>query len=63
MWIFIIVFGLIGIIGTISPRASWYLSNWWRFDNKAEPGDAAFVIYRISGIILIVVAVLLICLK
>lgn len=60
MWVFIIVFGIIGIIGTISPRASWYLSNWWRFENKTEPSDASLVIYRIGGIVFLLVALLLI---
>ncbi|MGB8454502.1 MAG: DUF6199 family natural product biosynthesis protein [Anaerocolumna sp.] len=60
MWVFIIVFGIIGIIGTISPRVSWYLSNWWRLENKTEPSDASLVIYRVGGIVFLLVALLLI---
>lgn len=51
MWVFIIIFGIIGIIGIISPQASWYLSNWWRFENKAETSDTSLVFYRIGGIV------------
>lgn len=63
MWVFIIIFGIIGIIGIISPQASWYLSNWWRFENKAEPSDTSLVFYRIGGIVFFLVALLLIYLK
>ncbi len=60
MWIFIIVFMILGFIGTISPRTSWYLSNWWKFRSDAEPGEASLILYRVGGIILILVSVFLI---
>jgi hypothetical protein len=60
MWLFILVFGIIGILGILSPRTSWYLSNWWRFEYKADPSNASLLIYRIGGIIFLLVAILLI---
>ncbi|MEK4061510.1 MULTISPECIES: DUF6199 family natural product biosynthesis protein [Paenibacillus] len=49
MWIFIVVFTVIGIISLISPRASWYLSNWWRYEGETEPSSFSLLLYRIGG--------------
>ncbi|WFR55296.1 hypothetical protein QA584_16990 [Anaerocolumna sp. AGMB13025] len=60
MWLFVIIFVIFGMIGTLSPRTSWYLSNWWRFENKTDPSKASLFIYRISGIIFLLAALLII---
>lgn len=59
MWIFIFVFTVIGMLSLVSPRISWFLSNWWRFDGDAEPSEASLVIYRIGGIIFLIVGIVL----
>ncbi|WP_371871201.1 DUF6199 family natural product biosynthesis protein [Insulibacter thermoxylanivorax] len=59
MWIFIIVFIGIGLLSLISPRSSWFLSNWWRFSGDAEPSDFSLILYRIGGIILLIVGIVL----
>ncbi len=49
---------VIGLADAIFPRAAWYLSCGWRFRN-AEPSDAALVLGRVSGVILILAGVIL----
>ncbi|MCR8656893.1 hypothetical protein [Paenibacillus endoradicis] len=46
MWIFVILFLIIGVLSIISPKASWYLSNWWKFDGDVEPSAASLSLYR-----------------
>ena len=48
-----------GIFNVAAPKASWYLSDGWRFKN-AEPSEAALEWERFVGIILIVIAVFMI---
>ncbi|MGM1045854.1 MAG: DUF6199 family natural product biosynthesis protein [Bacillota bacterium] len=59
MWIFVIVFLIIGILSIISPKASWYLSNWWKFDGDVEPSSVSLFLYRLSGIVLTIVGFVL----
>lgn len=60
LWIFIAVFFAVGLIGVISPRASWYLSNWWRVQDDAEPSRVSLYLYRISGVLFLIVAAVLV---
>lgn len=50
----IILFFVIGIWNTISPRLAWYLSYGWRYKN-AEPSDIALGITRFGGIVAIII--------
>lgn len=59
MLFFAILFTLLGIIFTISPKASWWLSNWWRFEGDAEPSSFSLLFYRIGGIIFVIVGIVL----
>lgn len=49
----------IGLLNLLAPRVSWYLSYGWRFRN-AEPSDAALVLGRIGGGIVLFIGFLLI---
>jgi hypothetical protein len=60
MWLFAFVFFVIGLLSIISPRTSWYMSNWWRFQGNIEPSDASLILQRIGGILFIIVAVIVI---
>ncbi len=42
----------IGIFSIISPRSLWWLSRGWMYKN-VEPSDLALVIYRVSGVIVV----------
>lgn len=42
----------LGLWYTLSPRSAWYLSWGWRYKD-AEPSDAALVVSRISGVLVI----------
>ncbi|WP_340016781.1 DUF6199 family natural product biosynthesis protein [Paenibacillus sp. FSL K6-1318] len=57
MWIFIIVFNLMGLISVFSPRTSWLLSNWWRFEGDAEPSSVSLLFYRIGGVVFLIVGI------
>ena len=43
----------LGAFYTFAPHAAWYLSRGWWYKN-AEPSDAALILARISGVIMIV---------
>ena len=43
----------LGAFHTFAPYAAWYLSRGWLYKN-AEPSDAALVLARISGVIMMV---------
>lgn len=49
---------LVGIFHTGWPYRAWYLSRGWMYKD-AEPSDVASVIFRISGIVAIIMGVLL----
>lgn len=42
----------------VSPRSAWYLSYGWVYKG-AEPSDAALVIARISGVVLLIFALII----
>ncbi|MBP1994564.1 DUF6199 family natural product biosynthesis protein [Paenibacillus eucommiae] len=52
----IIVLSLLGLIGIISPKASWYISNWWKFDGDAEPSRVSLLLYRMGGIVFLIIS-------
>ena len=43
----------LGAFYTFAPHAAWYLSRGWMYKN-AEPSDAALIVARISGVILMI---------
>ena len=49
---------ILGLFNLLAPEASWYLSYGWRYKN-AEPSDAALVMARVSGGMVIAAAILL----
>ncbi|MDO5293713.1 MAG: hypothetical protein Q4F05_13315 [bacterium] len=57
--IFVIILAVIGVFNVIWPYISWYLGYGWRY-RDTEPSDAALVFNRISGIILILIAIVMI---
>ncbi|AIQ31186.1 MULTISPECIES: DUF6199 family natural product biosynthesis protein [Paenibacillus] len=59
MWIFIVVFTVLGIVALISPRSSWYMSNWWRFEGEVEPSAGSLIFYRLGGFIFLVIGIVL----
>lgn len=54
----IILLIIIGLANIIAPYASWYLSYGWRYKN-AEPSDAALVMNRIGGVVIIIIAIIM----
>ncbi|GAA0381432.1 DUF6199 family natural product biosynthesis protein [Bacillus horti] len=57
MWLFIIVLFVLGLIGAIYPKASWFISNWWRFQGEAEPSQVSLFVHRITGLVFLVVSI------
>lgn len=55
----IILLLVVGIFNTAAPQTAWYLSDGWKYKN-AEPSEAALEWTRLSGIIVIVIAVFMI---
>ncbi|MDA8216874.1 MAG: hypothetical protein M0Z94_04575 [Dehalococcoidales bacterium] len=45
-----------GAFAALSPRSIWYLSEGWKF-RDAQPSDLAMVLYRLSGVLAVVVAI------
>lgn len=43
----------LGAFYTFAPHAAWYLSRGWMYKNT-EPSDAALIVARISGVILMI---------
>jgi len=54
-----ILLTLLGIIFTISPKISWWLSNWWRFEGETEPSSISLIFYRIGGVIFVIIGIVL----
>lgn len=48
---------MFGIIETVFPQASWWLSHGWRYKN-AEPSDLALGLGRASGVIMILIGII-----
>lgn len=63
MWIIIIAFFILGLLGTISPKFSWYLSNWWKVEGNYEPSKASLLLYRFSGIMFLIIAIIIFIVK
>ncbi|MCL2313478.1 MAG: hypothetical protein FWC41_13560 [Firmicutes bacterium] len=53
----IIIIG-IGVLSLVSPETAWKIGYGWRYKN-AEPSDFALIFYRIIGVVLIILAVIL----
>ena len=49
----------IGVFNLAAPQAAWYLSYGWRYKN-AEPSDTALIMARVSGVAVLVIALLMI---
>ena len=49
---------ILGIFNILAPRASWYLGHGWMYKD-AEPSDMAVVFNRITGVIVVVIAIVL----
>ena len=47
-----------GIWLAIKPQTAWYMAEGWRFKN-AEPSDAALGLYRVSGIVIAAMGVVI----
>lgn len=47
-----------GIWLALKPRTAWYMAEGWKFKN-AEPSDAALGLYRVSGVVIAVIGVLI----
>jgi hypothetical protein len=45
---------ILGIIGAIFPRASWYMSEGWKFKD-AEPSDLVLIMNRVMGIVFTII--------
>lgn len=48
----------VGIVGIAAPKALWWVVIGWQIKD-AEPSDAALVIYRIIGAVLLIVSAVL----
>ena len=55
----IVLLFIVGLISIIKPNVLWYCSYGWMIKD-AEPSDIAMTIYRVMGVVLIVVGVALI---
>jgi uncharacterized protein YjeT (DUF2065 family) len=42
-----------GLLFTIRPDFSWTLSNFWKFEDRAEPSNLSLALYRVQGILLV----------
>lgn len=60
VWLIIILLLIAGLLGIIYPKASWYLSNWWRYQGNASPSEASLLLHRFGGIAYCIVAIILI---
>ena len=47
-----------GLIYTISPETGWEITEGWKF-RDAEPSDDALVWFRVCGVVMLVVSVVL----
>ncbi len=56
MWILLLI---LGVIFTIFPKVSWYISNFWKFQDNAQPSSTSLIIYRIGGIVWIIIGIVL----
>ena len=48
----------VGVFCIAAPKDAWYLQRGWQFKN-AEPSDEAIKFTRISGVIVIIIAICL----
>ena len=55
----VLLLSLIGVFNLAAPQAAWYLSYGWRYKN-AEPSDTALIMARVSGVAVLVIALLMI---
>ena len=55
IFILVLVFAIVGLVGVLSPETAWHLNRGWMYKN-AEPSDAALTMHRISGALLLVTA-------
>ncbi len=53
-----ILFIILGIVGLLFPKVSWYLGVGWQFKN-AQPSTAALISARIGGLFAIVAGIFL----
>lgn len=56
--LFGLLFIIIGIIGAVSPRTTWYMSEGWKFKN-AEPSDAVLILNRVMGVVFSIIGFLI----
>lgn len=54
----LVLIAAVGIVGIAAPKALWWVVIGWQIKD-AEPSDAALVIYRIIGAILLIVSAVL----
>lgn len=59
MFLLIFIFFILGLVGLIVPKVSWMISNFWRYEGNAEPSKASLLLYRMQGILFLVVAIIL----
>ena len=57
MWIFVALFGILGVLQLIYPRAGWWIANFWKVKPGAEPSGFSLWMYRILGLIYVILAV------
>ena len=50
---------IIGVLDIVIPEKMWKLSYGWRFKN-AEPSDASLIFFRVSGAVIILIAIIFI---
>lgn len=53
-----LIVGACGVIMILAPKAAWYLQHGWLFKD-AEPSAAALMIGRISGVVLVIFALII----
>jgi hypothetical protein len=47
---------VLGLINIFAPYVGWYMTEGWKFKD-AEPSDAALLLYRIGGVIGVIVSI------
>ena len=58
-WIWIVLLFAIGAFHLFAPEQAWQLQYGWHFKD-AKPSDAALIAYRLSGVLALIVAVVLV---
>ena len=59
MLLMAVICAVTGLIYVISPKTGWKISKGWQY-NSEEPSEKALVWGRISGVALVIVAVILV---